>query len=29
VAIHVGYLVALAGAGLRAGAVTYTRRLYA
>jgi lipooligosaccharide transport system permease protein len=28
-AIHVGYLTALAGAGLAAGAVTYTRRLYA
>jgi lipooligosaccharide transport system permease protein len=29
VAIHVGYLVALAGAGIWAGMVTYTRRLYA
>ena len=28
-AIHVGYLTALAGAGLWAGTVTYTRRLYA
>jgi lipooligosaccharide transport system permease protein len=29
VAIHVGYLTALAGAGIWAGTVTYTRRLYA
>jgi lipooligosaccharide transport system permease protein len=29
VAIHVGYLVALTGAGLYAGARSYTRRLYA
>lgn len=28
-AIHVGYLAALAGVGLWAGTVTYTRRLYA